>query len=307
VEPTSRGDPATPLRWTCKSLTHLADELKKQGHQISRQKVSELLQALGYSLQGTRKVKEGSSNPDRDAQFNYINERVKAFQRRGQPVISIDTKKKELIGEFQNKGREWRPQGCPEKVQVYDFIDKDLGKVNPYGVYDLSANEGWVNVGTDHNTAEFAVESIRRWWRTMGQSHYPLAQELLITADGGGSNGSRNRLWKLRLQTLADELGLRISVCHFPPGTSKWNKIEHRMFSYISLNWRGRPLVNLETVVNLIANTTTEKGLKIQADLDRAIYPTGLKVSDQELEAINLKEVDFHGEWNYSISPKNGK
>lgn len=307
VEPTSRGDPATPLRWTCKSLTHLADELKKQGHQLSRQKVSELLKALGYSLQGTRKVKEGSSNPDRDAQFNYINERVKAFQRRGQPVISIDTKKKELIGEFQNKGREWRPQGCPEKVQVYDFIDKDLGKVNPYGVYDLSANEGWVNVGTDHNTAEFAVESIRRWWRTMGQSRYPRAHELWITADGGGSNGSRNRLWKVRLQALADELGLRISVCHFPPGTSKWNKIEHRMFSYISMNWRGHPLVNLETVINLIANTTTEKGLKIQADLDDTAYPTGLKVSDQELEAINLKKADFHGEWNYSILPKSGE
>ena len=307
VEPTSRGDPATPLRWTCKSLTHLVDELKKQGHQISRQKVSELLKALGYSLQGTRKVKEGSSNPDRDAQFNYLNEREKALQRRGQPVISIDTKKKELIGEFQNKSREWRPQGCPEKVQIYDFIDKDLGKVNPYGVYDLSANEGWVNVGTDHNTAEFAVESIRRWWRTMGQSHYPIAQELLVTADGGGSNGSRSRLWKLRLQVLADELGLRISVCHFPPGTSKWNKIEHRMFSYISMNWRGRPLVNLETVINLIANTTTEKGLKIQADLDDAAYPTGLKVSDQELEAINLKKADFHGEWNYSIFPKSGE
>lgn len=307
VEPTSRGDPATPLRWTCKSLTHLADELKKQGHQLSRQKVAELLKALGYSLQGTRKVKEGSSNPARDAQFNYINERVKAFQRRGQPVISIDTKKKELIGEFQNKGREWRPQGCPEKVQVYDFIDKDLGKVNPYGVYDLSANEGWVNVGTDHNTAEFAVESIRRWWRTMGQSRYPRAHELWITADGGGSNGSRNRLWKVRLQALADELGLRISVCHFPPGTSKWNKIEHRMFSYISMNWRGHPLVNLETVINLIANTTTEKGLKIQADLDDTAYPTGLKVSDQELEAINLKKADFHGEWNYSILPKSGE
>jgi transposase len=307
VEPTSRGDPATPRRWTCKSLTPWADELKKQGHPISRQKVSELLQALGYSLQGARKGKEGGSNPDRDAQFNYINERVKAFQQRGQPVISIDTKKKELVGEFQNKGREWRPQGCPEKVQVYDFIDKDLGKVNPYGVYDLSANEGWVNVGTDHNTAEFAVESIRRWGRTMGHARYPQATELLITADGGGSNGSRNRLWKVRLQTLADELGLRISVCHFPPGTSKWNKIEHRMFSYIRMNWRGRPLVNLETVVNLIANTTTEKGLKIQADLDDTVYPTGLKVSDQELEAINLKKADFHGEWNYSISPKSGE
>ena len=303
VEPTSRGDPEIPLRWTCKSLTRLTDELKKQGHQVSRQKVSELLQALGYSLQSTRKVKEGSSEPDRDAQFNYINERVKVFQRRGQPVISIDTKKKELIGSFQNKGREWQPQGHPEEVQLYDFVDKKLGKVTPYGVYDPSANEGWVSVGTDHNTAEFAVESIRRWWRTMGQIRYPVAQEILITADGGGSNGSRNRLWKLRLQALANEIGLCISICHFPPGTSKWNKIEHRMFSYISMNWRGRPLVNLETVVNLIASTTTEKGLKIQAELDRKIYPTGIKVSDQELETINLKEANFHGKWNYSIYP----
>lgn len=307
VEPTSRGDPETPLRWTCKSLTHLADELKKQGHQISRQKVSELLEALGYSLQGTRKVKEGGSDPDRDAQFNYINERVKFFQQRRQPVISVDTKKKELIGWFQNKGREWRPQGSPEEVQVYDFIDKDLGKVNPYGIYDPNANEGWVSVGTDHNTAEFAVKSIGHWWHTMGQVRYPVAQEILIMADGGGSNGSRNRLWKLRLQALANEIGLRISICHFPPGTSKWNKIEHRMFSYISMNWRGRPLVNLETVVNLIASTTTVKGLKIQAELDRAIYPTGLKVSDQELETVNIKKADFHGEWNYSILPNNGK
>jgi hypothetical protein len=303
VEPTRQGDPDTPLRWTCKSIRHLAAELQRQGHQIGRQKVSELLKALGYSLQGTRKMKEGAAVPDRDAQFNYINGQVKAFQRRGQPVISVDTKKKELVGQFQNQGQEWHPQGHPEEVQVYDFIDKELGGVHPYGIYDVSANEGWVSVGIDHDTAEFAVESIRRWWRTMGYTRYPKAQELLITADGGGSNSSRGRLWKLKLQALADEIGLRISVCHFPPGTSKWNKIEHRMFSYISMNWRGRPLINLETIINLIANTTTEKGLTIQAGLDRGIYRTGIKVSKQELQAINLKAADFHGEWNYVISP----
>lgn len=301
VEPTSRGDPETPLRWTCKSTRHLADELHRQGHQIGRQKVSELLKALGYSLQSTRKVKEGASHPDRDAQFNHINSQVKVFQRRGQPVISVDTKKKERIGEFQNKGQEWHPEGHPEEVQVYDFIDKKLGKVNPYGVYDPSANEGWVSVGTDHDTAAFAVESIRRWWRAMGQTRYPEAQELLITADGGGSNSRRNRLWKQRLQVLSDETGLRITVCHFPPGTSKWNKIEHRMFSYISINWRGRPLIDLQTVVNLIANTTTQTGLKIQAELDQASYPLGVKVSDAEFANIHLEEAKFHGEWNYSI------
>ena len=304
VEPTSRGDPETPLRWTCKSTRHLAAELQRQGHQLGRQKVAELLKALGYSLQGTRKVKEGVSVPDRDAQFNYINRRVKRFQRRGQPVISVDTKKKELVGQFQNKGREWQPRGQPEEVQVYDFIDKELGGVHPYGVYDSSANEGWVSVGIDHDTAEFAVESIRRWWRTMGQVRYPQATELLITADGGGSNGSRNRLWKLKLQGVADEIGLRISVCHFPPGTSKWNKIEHRMFSFISMNWRGRPLVNVETVVNLIANTATATGLKIQAELDQNTYQKGIKVSDKEFNTINLKKAHFHGEWNYSILPR---
>ena len=304
VEPTSRGDPETPLRWTCKSTRHLAAELQRQGHQIGRQKVAELLKALDYSLQGTRKVKEGAAVPDRDAQFNYINRRVKRFQRRRQPVISVDTKKKELVGQFQNKGREWQPRGHPEEVQVYDFIDKALGGVHPYGVYDPQANEGWVNVGIDHDTAEFAVESIRRWWRTMGGARYPKATELLITADGGGSNGSRNRLWKLKLQGLADDMGLRISVCHFPPGTSKWNKIEHRMFSFISMNWRGRPLINLETVVNLIANTTTETGLRIQAELDQNTYQKGIKVSAKEFKTINLKKANFHGEWNYLILPR---
>jgi hypothetical protein len=279
----------------------LATELQRQGHQIGRQKVAELLKALDYSLQSTRKVKEGASVPDRDAQFNYITGRVKLFQRRGQPVISVDTKKKEVVGWFQNKGREWQPQGHPEEVQVYDFIDKELGGVHPYGVYDQTANEGWVSVGIDHDTAEFAVESIRRWWRMMGRTRYPKATELLITADGGGSNGSRNRLWKLKLQGLADEMGLRISVCHFPPGTSKWNKIEHRLFSFISMNWRGRPLINVETVVNLIANTTTETGLRIQAELDQNNYQKGIKVSDKEFKTINLKEANFHGKWNYSI------
>jgi transposase len=256
VEPDSRGDPQSPLRWTCKSTRGLAEELQSKGHKIGYRKVAALLQELGYSLQSLRKTREGGFSTDRNLQFAYINNKIKEFQGNGQPVISVDAKKKELIGDFQNKGREWQPKGKPEKVRVYDFIDKELGKANPYGVYDLVANEGWVSVGTDHDTAEFALESIRRWWIKMGQQRYPNATELLIMADGGGSNGSRNRLWKMKLQEFANEMKLRISVCHFPPGTSKWNKIEHRMFSYISMNWRGRPLINLETVVNLIANTT---------------------------------------------------
>jgi transposase len=303
VEPTSRGDPESPLRWTCKSTRQLAAALQKQGHKVGRQKVADLLSDFGYSLQGNRKTKEGASHPDRDAQFRYISARVAAFQERGQPVVSVDTKKKELVGDFKNGGREWQPEGKPEPVRTYDFVDKKLGKVNPYGVYDQTANVGWVSVGVDHDTAEFAVESLRRWWRKMGSHMYPDATELLITADGGGSNGSRVRLWKIALQRFADETGLCICVCHFPPGTSKWNKIEHRMFSHISMNWRAKPLTSHEVIVNLIANTTTQKGLSIQAELDTSLYPKGIKVADEELKNVCLKKADFHGEWNYAIMP----
>lgn len=304
VEPTSRGDPESPLRWTCKSVRQLAAELQRQGHKVGRQKVADLLADLAYSLQGNRKTKEGTAHPDRNAQFEHINTQVAAFQKRGQPVVSVDTKKKELVGDFKNGGREWRPQGDPELVRTYDFADKTLGKVNPYGVYDQTANVGWVSVGVDHDTAAFAVESIQRWWAKMGSCRYQDATALLITADGGGSNGSRSRLWKVALQRLADATGLRISVCHFPPGTSKWNKIEHRMFSHISMNWRGQPLTSHEVIVNLIANTTTDKGLKIQAALDTGCYPTGIKVTDQELQEVALEPAAFHGEWNYTITPR---
>lgn len=304
VEPTTRGDPMSPLRWTCKSTRKLAEALGEQGHRVSHTKVAQLLEELGYSLQGTRKTLEGTSRPDRDAQFRYINRCVKAFQRAGQPVISVDAKKKELVGAFANKGREYAPQGRPEPVQVYDFVDPARGKVCPYGVYDLTDNCGWVSVGIDHDTAQFAVESIRRWWQHMGSACYPQARALLITADGGGSNASRNRLWKVELQKFADETGLRVYVRHFPPGTSKWNKIEHRMFCHITQNWRGRPLIDHEVVVNLIANTTTEKGLTIQAELDKNTYPTGISVSDQELKEVNLTPAKFHGmDWNYAIGP----
>jgi hypothetical protein len=277
VEPTTRGDPENPLRWTCLSTRQLAAALEKQGYRIGRQTVAYLLDELGYSLQGNQKTKEGSGHPDRDAQFRYIHDQVESFQRRGQPVVSVDTKKKELVGDFKNGGKEWRPKGDPEPVRVYDFVDKLLGKANPYGVYDPTANEGWVSVGVDHDTAEFAVESLRRWWAHMGCARYPMAKQLLVTADGGGSNGSRVRLWKVALQQLADQTGLDISVCHFPPGTSKWNKIEHRMFSYISMNWRGKPLISHEVIVNLIAATTTRKGLKIEAEIDRNIYTKGVR------------------------------
>jgi hypothetical protein len=303
VEPTSRGDPQCPLRWTCKSVRQLAAELRQQGHTVGRQTVAHLLAALGYSLQANRKTKEGTSHPDRNAQFAYLNARVRAFQKRGYPVVSVDTKKKELVGDFKNGGREWRPHGQPELVRVYDFADKDLGKAIPYGVYDPTAHMGWVNVGVDHDTAAFAVESLRRWWVHMGADMYRRAPALLITADGGGSNGSRNRLWKVALQQLATDIGLRITVCHFPPGTSKWNKIEHRMFSHISMNWRGRPLISHEVIVNLIANTTTQQGLTIKAALDTGRYPTGIKVTDQELDKVQLKKAKFHGEWNYTIMP----
>jgi hypothetical protein len=303
VEPTSRGDPENPLRWTCLSTRPLAAALGQQGYRIGRQTVAALLEGLGYSLQGNRKTKEGAGHPDRDAQFRYIHGRVEEFQRCGQPVVSVDTKKKELVGDFKNGGREWRPKGDPEPARVYDFVDKALGKANPYGVYDTAANVGWVSVGVDHDTAEFAVETLRRWWTKMGRSRYPAATELLVTADGGGSNGTRVRLWKVALQRLADETGLQITVCHFPPGTSKWNKIEHRMFSHISMNWRGKPLVSHEVIVNLIANTTAKTGLKIEAEIDSNLYPKGLKVTDEELEHINIQKADFHGEWNYTILP----
>jgi transposase len=303
VEPTTRGDPESALRWTCRSTRQLAAALKAQGYRIGHQTVASLLDDLGYSLQGNQKTTEGSSHPDRDAQFKYIQRRVEEFQSRGQPVVSVDTKKKEHVGDFKNNGKEWRPKGNPERVRVYDFVDKTLGKANPYGVYDTTANVGWVSVGVDHDTAEFAVETLRRWWEKMGLSQYPVATELLVTADGGGSNGTRVRLWKVALQRLADQTGLRISVCHFPPGTSKWNKIEHRMFSYISLNWRGKPLISHEVIVNLIAGTTTRTGLKIQAELDTNVYPKGIQVTDKELEKVQIQKADFHGEWNYTILP----
>lgn len=301
VDPTTRGDPMSPLRWTCKSTRHLAQGLEQQGHQVSHTKVGQLLKQLGYSLQGTRKTQEGISHPDRDKQFTYLNQQVQAFQRRGQPVVSVDAKKKELIGAFAQGGREYQPKEHPELVQVYDFLSLADGKGIPYGVYDLTTNKGWVSVGTDHDTAQFAVQTIRQWWCQMGQQAYPQASELLITADGGGSNGRRCRLWKYELQKLADESGLDITVCHFPPGTSKWNKIEHRMFSYITKNWRGRPLTSYEVIVNLIANTQTETGLQIKAQLDTTHYPIGIKITNEELEALQLEKSEFHGEWNYTL------
>lgn len=303
VEPMTRGDPESALRWTCKSTTLLAQELTRQRHPVSPRTVGRLLNESGYSLQSNRKTVEGDSHPDRNAQFEYINASVKRFQQRGQPVISVDTKKKELVGAFKNGGREWQPKGKPEEVKVHDFLDPDLGKAIPYGVYDLSENQGWVSVGIDHDTARFAAEAIRRWWKKMGSKRYRDARELLITADGGGSNGSRCRLWKVALQELAIKLRMPIHVRHFPPGTSKWNKIEHRMFSHITRNWRGRPLVSHEVIIKLIANTTTPTGLKIRAELDTGQYPTGLSVTDAELAALNLKRADFHGEWNYTLLP----
>jgi len=303
VEPTTRGDPESPLRWTCKSVRQLAQELQQRGHQISHQLVSEMLRDQGYSLQANRKTVEGTEHPDRDAQFEYINRRARLFLREGDPVISVDTKKKELVGNFKNGGREWRPQGEPEKVLIHDFLIPELGRAIPYGVYDLGNNTGWVSVGIDHDTASFAVESIRRWWQSMGRSLYHKRKRLLILADSGGSNGSRVRLWKVELQQLADELGMEISVCHFPPGTSKWNKIEHRLFSFISMNWRGQPLLTYQVIVNLIAATTTRKGLKVQAALDPKLYPPGIKVSDAAVQELHLKPARFHGDWNYSLAP----
>ena len=304
VDPVTRGDPMSLLRWTCKSAAKLAAELQAQGHAVSERTVNRLLHDLGYSLQSNRKTLEGCHHPDRDAQFQYIHRRAKVFQKQGQPVVSVDTKKKELVGQYRHGGQEWHLHGQPEEVNVYDFPDKVLGKIIPYGVYDEATNTGWVSVGVDHDTAAFAVETVRRWWRHMGSKVYPKAKRILITADGGGSNGSRCRLWKVELQRFADESGLCISVCHFPPGTSKWNKIEHRMFCHITENWRGRPLVSREVVVNLIGHTTTKTGLTIRSELDENIYPTGREVTEQQMESLAIKRDTFHGEWNYTIRPK---
>jgi len=303
VEPVTRGDPQSPLRWTCKSVRKLAAELCARGHRVSHAWVAGTLRDLGYSLQGNRKTREGGAHPDRDTQFAHINAAAERYLAAGDPVISVDTKKKELVGDFKNGGREWRPKGEPEEVRVHDFVLPELGRVSPYGVYDLAQNAGWVNVGLDHDTAAFAVESIRRWWEHAGQARYPHARRLLITADGGGSNGSRVRLWKWELQRLADETGLAISVCHFPPGTSKWNKIEHRLFAFISQNWRGQPLVSYAVILSLIAATTTDTGLTVESYLDTNAYPAGLKVSDADMATIRLQRDEFHGNWNYTILP----
>ena len=306
VESTTRGDPESCLRWTCRSVRNLADELSSMGHKVSYPVVAELLHELKYSLQANRKTQEGDSHPDRNVQFEYINSKVHNYVAARQPVISVDTKKKELVGNFKNGGQEWKPRGKAEQVQVHDFVNAELGRAAPYGVYDLAQNTGWVSVGVDNDTASFAVETIRRWWYVVGQETYPKAARLLITADGGGSNGSRLRLWKLELQKLADETGLAIAVTHFPPGTSKWNKIEHRLFSFISKNWRGQPLTSFKVIVSLIAGTTTRKGLKVRAEIDPKPYPSGIKVADEEMARINLQRDAFHGDWNYEISSRHG-
>jgi len=304
VDPVTRGDPESPLRWTCKSVRKLSEELNRLGHRTSHRMVAELLHELGYSLQANRKTLEGSSHADRDQQFQHINQQVAQLLTQRQPVISVDTKKKELVGDFKNNGAELRPKSDPEKVRVHDFVIPELGRAAPYGVYDLANNAGWVSVGVDHDTSAFAVETIRRWWHGMGQPSYPQATELLITADSGGSNGSRVRLWKVELQRLADETGLKLRVCHLPPGTSKWNKIEHRLFSFISQNWRGKPLISHQVIVDLIAATTTKAGLKVRAQIDSNRYPSGLRVSDQQVAALVIERDAFHGEWNYSILPR---
>jgi DDE family transposase len=303
VEPSTRGDPMQPLLWTSLSLRKLASALATQGHRVSATVVGELLHGLGYSLQANSKVKEGGQHIDRDEQFRYINDQAIAFLAGDEPVISVDTKKKELVGNFKNSGREWRPEGEPQPVNVHDFIDPKLPRAVPYGVYDITNNLGWVSVGTDHDTASFAVHAIRRWWKTMGKKRHPGATKLMISADGGGSNGYRVRLWKVELQELADELKLPITVCHLPPGTSKWNKIEHRLFSFISINWRGKPLRSYRTIVQLIAGTTTEAGLEVRAELDDNKYPKGVKITDAQLAGVNLAPHAFHGEWNYTILP----
>lgn len=305
VSPSERGDPMSPLRWTCKGLRRLAAELRAMGHRISHTVVGELLKGQKFSLQANSKTREGASHPDRDAQFAHINARVSRALAEQQPVISVDTKKKELVGDFKNAGREWRPQGDPEEVRVHDFLIKELGRAVPYGIYDLAANAGWVSVGIDHDTAEFAVQTIRNWWHSVGSKRYPNARHLTITADGGGSNGSRVRLWKRELQRLANELGIDINVHHLPPGTSKWNKIEHRLFSFISMNWRAKPLVSYRVIVDLISATTTETGLTVRCDLDMSTYPKGIVVTDQEMSQLNMLPDDFHGEWNYTLRPCN--
>ncbi|MGH7965514.1 MAG: ISAzo13 family transposase [Candidatus Binatia bacterium] len=304
IDPMTRGDPESPLRWTCKSTRRLAEELGRQRHPICARTVAALLIEMGYSLQANRKTREGGTHPDRNAQFEYLNSQVQRLQKRGQPVVSVDTKKKELLGDFKNAGQEWQPQGQPEEVRVHDFKDPQLGKAIPYGVYDLTNNQGWVSVGIDHDTAHFAARTIGRWWDSMGSQRFPRAQQLLITADGGGSNSCRSRLWKVALQELADQLELKLVVCHFPPGTSKWNKIEHRLFSYITKNWRGKPLLSRQVILNLIASTTTTTGLIVRTALDTNHYETGIKVSDEELAKVRLTRADFHGEWNYSIAPR---
>jgi hypothetical protein len=303
IDPVTRGDPMSPLRWTAKSTRHLTQALQSKGYNVSHTTVAQLLQRLGYSLQGTSKTLEGKQHPDRNTQFEYINAMTKRFFRKGLPVISVDTKKKELVGKYQRGGREWQPEGKPDNVLVYDFIDKKLGKAIPYGIYDVGKDLGWVNVGTDHDTASFAVESIRRWWRSMGKQFYSDADGLLICADGGGSNSSRSRLWKAELQRLADEMESKITICHFPPGTSKWNKIEHRLFSHITMNWRGRPLISHDVIVNLIGATKTKSGLRVKARLDKRKYPTGTIVTDEAMEDLKIKRHKFHGEWNYTITP----
>jgi hypothetical protein len=306
VDPVTRGDPESPLRWTCKSVRRLAEELQQEGHAVSYQTVGELLHALDYSLQANQKTLEGSQHADRNAQFEHINRKAQSNLKHGEPVISVDTKKKELVGDFKNAGREWQLKGQPEPVRVHDFAlrEPDKGKVAPYGVYDLGRNVGWVSVGVDHDTAAFAVESIRRWWRWMGGASYPKAKRLLITADSGGSNGARVRLWKWELQQFADETGLEIAVCHFPPGTSKWNKVEHRLFSFISQNWRGKPLISHEVIINLIAGTTSKTGLAVRSELDSNTYPAGIKISDHQMAELRLRRDTFHGDWNYRLLPR---
>jgi hypothetical protein len=304
VEPTTRGDPQAPLLWTSRSLRNLATALQAMGHRVGHNVVADLLRQLNYSLQANQKTREGSHTPDRDAQFHYINAQMTAALAAGQPAISVDTKKKELVGDFKNAGRELRPKANPEPVRVHDFKIPELGRASPYGVYDIAGNTGWVSVGIDHDTASFAVNAIRRWWQVMGHARYPEARALLITADCGGSNGARLRLWKRELQGLADELGLAITVCHLPPGTSKWNKVEHRLFSFITQNWRGKPLVSYQTIVQLIAATTTRAGLNVKCEVDTACYPAGIRVTDQEMASINITPHEFHGEWNYTIAPR---
>ena len=304
VEPTASGDPESPLRWTSKSVRMLSEHLRAAGHAASHQLISELLACAGYSLQANRKGREGTDHPDRDEQFRYINEQVRKFQSKGQPVISVDTKKKELVGDFKNSGKQWRPKKSPEVVRIHDFLIPEKGKAIPYGVYDVTRNKGWVSVGIDHDTASFAARTILRWWHKMGRPVYPKARELLITADAGGSNGPRIRLWKWELQRLANRSSLSITVCHFPPGTSKWNKIEHRLFSYISTNWRGQPLTSLAVIVSLIASTRTAAGLRVRSEVDTRSYPEAQVVAEEQMSTINLRRHEFHGDWNYTIRPQ---